>query len=697
MRIVIDLQCLQNGSRYRGIGRYMINLAKNMIRQADGDDIRIVLNASFSDTIEGIRDSFDSLLPQDKISVFEPLHPAQFHLSENDARRVVSEYLRENFLLAMQPDVVLVGSTVEGFGDEVVTSIGRLHTGIPTAAILYDLIPLIYKDEYLANDRAREWYMEKIGHLRKADLLLSISDSSREEGLQHGVQPPERIINISTAVDPAFFLMKGSSAEELRARFSIGKNYLLYTGASDHRKNLPRLIEAFARLPREIRASHQLVLGGGMPSEHMENMRRHASSHGLDPDDVILTGHISDQDMVGLYTSAKAFVFPSYHEGFGLPVLEAMHFGIPCVASNRSSVPEVVGLQNALFDPFSVESICSALAKVLIDETFREKFRAHCPLQTAKFSWETSAARALDAFRARFAGPRSVRARPATPKLQPPNIPALCRRISAVRATGYSKLWQPAELEQLAVCLDRSLPATIDKKRLFVDVSTLHQHDENTGIQRVVRNVLKHLPQVAGDEWEVTPVFCAAQSGYRIAGDTALSVWRRRIDNDKEPIDPRAGDIFLGLDFHDVLVALHADLIMELRRKGVFVYFVVYDLLPFLTPEYFPHETCLNYIGWLHAVSQADGLIGISRAAADQLLTAQESVGSHRGRPLRIGYFDLGTNSCLGREPDVSGGNIHWEQICSRLWAVIQDGQWYCEWMPPEKRQANMCVVPVSG
>jgi glycosyltransferase involved in cell wall biosynthesis len=647
MRIVIDLQCLQNGSRHRGIGRYMLNLAKNMIRQADGDEIRILLNASFSDTIEPIRDGFDSLLPQDRISVFEPLHPVQFHASENDARRIVSEYLRENFLLSLMPDVVLVGSIVEGFGDEVVTSLGRLHTSIPTAAILYDLIPLIFKDEYLANDRAREWYMEKIGYLRQADLLLSISESSRDEGLQHGLQPAERIVNISTAVDPAFFSMEGTSAAELRSRFSIVKDYLLYTGASDHRKNLPRLIEAFARLPREIRASHQLVLGGGMPSEHLESMRRHASQYGLAPEDVILTGHISDRDMVGLYTSAKAFVFPSYHEGFGLPVLEAMHFGLPCVASDRSSVPEVVGLQDALFDPFSIDSIRHALTKVLVDEAFRQKFRVHCPVQTAKFSWEASAARALETLRARFASPTSGSARPATHKLQRPDLPTLCRHISSVRATGHAQLWRPQELRQLAVCLDRSLPESSGRRRLFVDVSALHQNDGNTGIQRVVRNVLKNLPSVVGNGWEILPVFCATTvDDYRHSGKVCWSVWRHKIENDEEPIDPRAGDIFLGLDLHDVLVAAKANLIRDMRNKGVSVYFVVYDLLPFLTPEYFPHMVCLNYIEWLRAVSQADGLIGISRAVADELLAAQKSVGSSRGRPLRIGWFHLGADFC---------------------------------------------------
>jgi glycosyltransferase involved in cell wall biosynthesis len=486
--------------------------------------------------------------------------------------------------------------------------------------------------------------MEKVGHLKQADLLLSISESSRNESIQHGLQTPERVVNISTAVDIAFARIQATSATELRSKFSISEDYLLYTGASDPRKNLPRLIEAFARLPETIRASHQLVLGGGMPADHADNLHKSASGFGLKLGSVILTGHISDNDMVGLYAGAKAFVFPSYHEGFGLPVLEAMQFGIPCVASDRTSVPEVVGMPEALFDPFSVEAIGHALNKVLVDEEFRKRFKAHCPRQVTKFSWEATAARALEALRSRF-GSAQGEALPATsPDPKSVAVTTLCRRIAEVKASGSSELWSAEALQRLAIAVDRSLPRANRTRQVFVDVSALHHHNLNTGIQRVVRNVLRELPSTVGSSWNVVPVYSAPQEPYRVSEKVAQTVMGRDVDNVDPCPDPRAGDIFLGLDLNDVDVARHANFFQHLRGLGVGVYFVVYDLLPFLLPDCFSDEVCQNYLQWLRVVSRSDGLVGISRAVADELLAAQTYVGSPRRRPLQIGWFHLGAD-----------------------------------------------------
>jgi glycosyltransferase involved in cell wall biosynthesis len=643
MRIVIDLQCLQNGSRHRGIGRYMLNLSKQIIQQADGDEIHLTLNASMSDSIESVRDDFDSLLPQEHISVFQPLNSAQFHSPDNDARRIVSETLRERFLLSLEPDAVLVGSMVEGFGDEVVTSIGRLHRAIPTSAILYDLIPLTYPEKYLADERVHAWYWEKIEYLKRADLLLSISESSRNEGLLHKLQPPEGIVNISTGADPSFTQIEPTNGDLLRSRFSITGPYLLYTGASDPRKNLPRLIESFARLPRAILASHQLVLGGGMPADHTNALREAASAHGLSPDKIVFTGHISDSDMVGLYRGAKAFVFPSYHEGFGLPVLEAMQFETPCVASNRSSVPEVVGMPEALFDPFSVDSITQALTKALTDDEFRTRFAAHCPLQVAKFTWEASARRALDALRSTFK-PLNNKANQHARQGAEPDVAGLCQQIAQVSAGGRAQLCNPDALREMAVSVDRSLPRGDRAKHLFVDVTALHHHGLNTGIQRVVRNVLKELPPIAGPQWQVVPVYCSAKADYRVSEKVASSVLGQHMSDDGCCIDPRPGDIFLGLDLNDVDVARNASYFAWLRTIGVSVYFIVYDLLPWLLPDYFSSEVCANYSRWLKVASASDGLVGISRTVADELLDVQKYMGTRRRRSLKIGWFHLGAD-----------------------------------------------------
>ena len=118
------------------------------------------------------------------------------------------------------------------------TSVGTFTSAIPTAVILYDLIPYIYPEKYLTSREAANWYLEKIGHLRNADLLLAISESSRREAIEHLSFPSDQTANISTAADDHFTseLIQPDVEEELRSRYRLNKPFLMYTGGIDHRK-----------------------------------------------------------------------------------------------------------------------------------------------------------------------------------------------------------------------------------------------------------------------------------------------------------------------------------------------------------------------------------------------------------------------------------------------------------------------------
>ena len=145
MRLVIDMQGAQTASRFRGIGRYTMNLVKEMVRQRGEHEIVLALNAAYADTIEPIRAAFADLLPFEAIRVFEVAGPVGGHDVGNDARRRAAEAVREAFLCHLQPDVILVSSLFDEFGGEVVTSVHSFQNNIPTAVILYDLIPLIHR------------------------------------------------------------------------------------------------------------------------------------------------------------------------------------------------------------------------------------------------------------------------------------------------------------------------------------------------------------------------------------------------------------------------------------------------------------------------------------------------------------------------------------------------------------------------
>src|SRR5262245_23157156 len=202
MKLVIDLQGAQSASRHRGIGRYSLALAEAMARDARGHEIWIALNAALSDTIEDLRAAFDALMPQERIVVWEAPTPAAEADPTNEWRRRTGEILRESFLASLKPDIVHTSSLFEGH--DTITSVGTFVDGTTTAVTLYDLIPLINHDAYLANPAAEAWYLRKVASMRRAGLWLAISESSRREGIDWLDLPPDRVVNISAAADARF-------------------------------------------------------------------------------------------------------------------------------------------------------------------------------------------------------------------------------------------------------------------------------------------------------------------------------------------------------------------------------------------------------------------------------------------------------------------------------------------------------------
>ena len=142
-------------------------------------------------------------------------------------------------------------------------------------------------------------------------------------------------------------------------------------------------------------SSPPVVLVGSMPSRDETTLKQLAKKKGAQPDGVRLLGQVTDEQLAHLYKGCSAFVFPSWHEGFGLPALEAMAAGAAVLAANTSSLPEVVGQEEALFDPFDVDEIKAKLEQVLTDQAFAQKLRDHAPVQAAKFSWQHTAEQAL--------------------------------------------------------------------------------------------------------------------------------------------------------------------------------------------------------------------------------------------------------------------------------------------------------------
>lgn len=401
MRIVIDMQGAQTESRFRGIGRYTLSFAQGIARNRGEHEVFLALSGLFPHTIEGIREAFQGLLPQENIRVWYAPGPVQESDPANAQRRQNAELIREAFLASLNPDVIHITSLFEGYIDDAVSSVGLLDTHTPVTVSLYDLIPLLNPDHYLKpNPNYEQYYMRKVGHLERARGLLAISNFSRQETLDTLKVPDKRVINVSTAIEAHFQPIEVSvaDAQGLQTKFGLAKPFVLYTGGADERKNLPRLIQAFAKLSAPLRNNRQLLFAGKISEGDRLNLTHEARKAGLREDELRFTGYVTEEELVQLYNLCELFVFPSWHEGFGLPALEAMACGAPVIAANTSSLPEVIGLDTALFDPLDVTSITAKMTEALGNDLFLEAQRSHALLQARQFSWSETARRAVQAF-----------------------------------------------------------------------------------------------------------------------------------------------------------------------------------------------------------------------------------------------------------------------------------------------------------
>lgn len=396
MRIVIDLQGAQGNNRCRGIGRYAEALALSICQNRRNHDVHLVLNSAFFENIESFRTAFNNIIPQSNIHIWDAFTPTSEVEAQNTQRRHFNEAMREAFIGQLFPDIVLVTSLFEGLVDNAVTSI-KSYNQIPTAVVLYDLIPYINRKLYLENPIVESWYLHKIDHLKRADLLLAISASSGQEAVNCLGFESDHVVNISTACDSQFkpMVLSKKDYDYLAQQYGIEKPFVMYTGGIDHRKNIEGLIRAFAALPVEVCQQHQLVIVCSVHDPDRHRLMKLAREAGLQNGDYIMTGFVPEADLIKIYNACKLFIFPSWHEGFGLPALEAMQCGRPVIASNSSSLPEVIDNPEALFDSHDEEDITAKLFEALTDDKFRARLVKHGLQQAKNFNWNTIAQRAI--------------------------------------------------------------------------------------------------------------------------------------------------------------------------------------------------------------------------------------------------------------------------------------------------------------
>jgi len=232
---------------------------------------------------------------------------------------------------------------------------------------------------------------------RTAAEVVTISQASKQELVERYRLDPARITVTMLAASAAFRVIDAQVARQASARFALRERYLLAVGNLQPRKNLQRLLEAFASLRRAERIPHQLVLVG-QKGWMGQTIASEVERLGIAAD-VLLTGYVSEDELVALYNRAELFIYPSVYEGFGLPILEAMACGAPVITSNTTSMPEVAGEAALLIDPLSQAELQAAMVRICDDSDLRRTMREAGQQRASCFSWERMAAETMCVYR----------------------------------------------------------------------------------------------------------------------------------------------------------------------------------------------------------------------------------------------------------------------------------------------------------
>jgi glycosyltransferase involved in cell wall biosynthesis len=360
--LVFDLQALQSAAHgQRGIGRYVYDLAATL----DAEHPGVVDVFAWNDRLAPVP-------ALDRLSLGERLVPF-------------------SALAGERVDVLHVNSPFEMLDlDEV---------GVPVDArrlvvTCYDLIPYRFAHLYLADARAGARYRARLAMLVGADAVVTDSGSAAADLVDLAGADPRRVTVIGAGVGDEFVPAGDDHSTRMRRLATdvpgIKSGFVLVPTGMDWRKNAAGAIVAYAALPPSLRDRHQLVLACAVEPGYAAWLRLVAHEHDVEDDQLVLTGHVADVTLVALYQTAELVMFPSYYEGFGLPVLEAVRCGARVIAGDGSSLPELVGDHRALFDQWNTDDMGRALLAALTDRNVGA--RAGAPGE-ARFTWHETARR----------------------------------------------------------------------------------------------------------------------------------------------------------------------------------------------------------------------------------------------------------------------------------------------------------------
>ena len=287
---------------------------------------------------------------------------------------------------------------IHAFSQEESLVLPKIKSDIPKIATCLDIIPLVYKQN---NNIIQNIFLKKsIKGMEKADKVISISDYTKRDLVKYSNINPEKIKTIYLGVNESFKKIGNNEVELFKEKYSLEEPFILYVGSEQPRKNFNVLIKSFYKLNKIEGFENFKLIKVGRPQTSLgerENLNKMINNLGLQKK-IKFIDYVDESNLPLVYNAADLFVFPSLYEGFGLSPLESMACGTPVIASNRSSIPEVVGDAGILVDPLDIDELTEKMVDVLNNEDIKKDLSKKGLERSENFTWEKCAEQTLKVY-----------------------------------------------------------------------------------------------------------------------------------------------------------------------------------------------------------------------------------------------------------------------------------------------------------
>ncbi len=365
MRVIVDVRPMMEGRR-GGVGTYAAEVLAALARRQTHDYVL-----------------FGNGRPSALRALFSGLHVSESPHLQSRFSHYPNRLLNASIAFLRRPRIERLAGPADA---AYLPNLNFLATRLPYAVTVHDLSFIRSPQFFSAKQRAWHRLVNVPRLLHDAAAVIAVSEHTKQDVIETFGIDAQKIFTVSPAADASFVPQTESVVTELRRRLGLHKPYFLFLGALEPRKNITGLIEAYDRLD----ADADIVIAGRKGWLYEDIFRR--AEHSKKRDRIHFLGYVDNKDKPALYAGAIALVYPSFYEGFGMPPLESMAVGTPVIASNVSSLGEVMGDAGLLVKPESADSIAEAMRSVMSDARLAAALRERGMALAKNFSWDKSAA-----------------------------------------------------------------------------------------------------------------------------------------------------------------------------------------------------------------------------------------------------------------------------------------------------------------